>query len=622
MSLVITSNQDTDVRNATDQSIYSAYSYRNEIASTYKIPRNSQVCLQSAKVNLDGRAQLSAKNTVYYEWFGVELDQDDEDAIDLSTSYPIKQVFGEKGKILELTPEEVAVEVQNKHIEYHPNKKGFFECNASQDANGAFTGYDFISKQNISNGYITSGRPTVFTKFFNSTQTRFSYNSASFIFTRNGSLGEAEVACVGIGLQKPLSLANGSSFEVDFSNANASGAPWGIGLSRYTPNHEQTGYFPQYFDTSLDVDDSNLMVLDSDDKNYFEDIGVHRNIDGELVIRQAVPLGTGEMGYREVKYYNNASSDIANPDTRYDLIANTNNYQWIRFVCKGEQIAVYIGHSGATDLVTQFTAGQGKNTYPKPISQTMWCLHPVLSVSANGSTVISNSLTINKFAGLPVASYDPTASERGGWYENYAVLKDSSGLAQCQEVDFRVINDPNDATVYTPKGLNASGAIDYKPAMIVSPNKVYTPTQLASTADVFGFGRNGVINDGTTALANSLYSLTFSSSELPNLTSTSQSIFIRLRNFGQQVLNARAKTKSTIIAQLPTADEDIAGVGKLFYEPNRDVWLDLNNSEEIVVSDFNIDLIYVNEQYAKVLEGQTIVVLYFRPKPADERRFE
>jgi len=620
MSLVITSNQDTDVRNATDQSIYSAYSYRNELPSTYKIPRDSQVCLQSAKVNVDGRAQLSAKNTIYYEWFGVELDQSDLDAIDLTTSYPIKQEFGEKGKILELTPEEVAVQVQNKHIEFHPNRKGFFECNASEDADGNFVGYDFVSKQNISDGYTTTGRPTEFTKFYSdSTESRFSYSS--FTFSRNASLGEAEVPCVGIGLQKPLSLANGS-FTVDFSNANASGAPWGVGLSRYTPNHERTGYFPEYFDVSFDVDESNSMVLTTDDKLYFEDIGVHRNSDGELVIRQAVPLATGEMGYREVKYYNNTSSDLADPDTRYDLTTNTGGYEWIRFVCAGEKISIYIGHSGATDLVTEFTAGQDKETYPKPICQTMWCMHPVLSVSDNGSTVISNSLTIDQYSGLPISGYDPTAPEKGGWYENFAVLKDQAGLAQCFEVDFRSINDIDDPTEYTPKELNASGAIDYKPAMIVSPNKVYAPTQLASTADIFGFGRNSVVNDGTTALADSLYSLTFSSSVVPNLASTSQSIFIRLRNFGQQVLNARAKTKSTIIAQLPTADEDIAGVGKLFYEPNRDVWLDLNNSEELVVSDFNIDLIYVNEQYAKVLEGQTIVVLYFRPKTRDERRFE
>ncbi len=165
--------------------------------------------------------------------------------------------------------------------------------------------------------------------------------------------------------------------------------------------------------------------------------------------------------------------------------------------------------------------------------------------------------------------------------------------------------------------MNASGAIDYKPAMIVAPNGTYVPSGQAATTDVFGFKGNSLVNDGTTDLAGGLFSLKFVSAAVPDLSSTNKSIFVRLRNFGTQVLNARAKTQSTIVAHLPTADADIAGVGRLYYEPNRDVWLDLNNATELVVSDFNIDLIYVNEQYAKVLQGQTIVVLYFRKKPME-----
>ena len=93
MSLVITSNRDTDANTPDGQSIYSAYSYRNEMGSTYKIPENSQVCLQSAKVNLDGRAQLGGSQTIYYDWFGMELDEAVEDSISSSTSYPIVQEF-------------------------------------------------------------------------------------------------------------------------------------------------------------------------------------------------------------------------------------------------------------------------------------------------------------------------------------------------------------------------------------------------------------------------------------------------------------------------------------------------------------------------------------------------
>ena len=197
MSLVITSNQDTDVRNATDQSIYSAYSYRNELPSTFKIPRDSQVCLQSAKVNIDGRAQLNAKNSIYYDWFGIELDEDEEDSFDESTSYPIFQEFGEKGKVLELSPQGVATKVQETHLEFHPNRKGYFECNASEDDTGDFVGFEFISKQNVS--VATSNNPTTMTNWSYNSATTFTYGVKPLHFTRIS--GSTEEECVGIGLE-------------------------------------------------------------------------------------------------------------------------------------------------------------------------------------------------------------------------------------------------------------------------------------------------------------------------------------------------------------------------------------------------------------------------------------
>jgi len=633
MSLVITSNRDSDVNTPDGQSVYSAFSYRNEMGSTYKIPENSQVCLQSAKVNLDGRAQLGGSQTIYYDWFGSELDEAVEGSIDESTSYPIIQEFGERDRVLELTPEEVANKVQTSHLEFHPNRKDYFRCNASEDAQGDFQGYEFISKQNLSSSATVSSS-LAFTRFTGGSDTRFTYNNASGIFTRTAGTHDDKPA-VGISITRPLSLINGS-FKVNFKNSNASGVAWGIGLSRYTPS--EYNYFPEYFDQSFDLDDSNNMGLYEEPKQYFEDIGVHRNEDGELVIRQAVPLGNGDyqdFGYREIEYYNNTNSALADPGTRYDIDTNASNYESVAFVCKGEKISIYLevgaspgaksAKAAAPILLTEFDAAQPKDSYPKPICQTMWCLHPVLSVGytddgATPPTIVSdtNSLTMTEYSGLDITGYDATAAGKGGWYEYYAVRDDEGGLQKCREVDLRVINDPTDATVYTPVVLNASGAIDYKPAMIVGRNDTYVPSGKASTSDVFGFQGNTIINDGTNDLVSGLYSLKFVSASVPDLSATNKSIFVRLRNFGTQVLNARAKTQSTIIAHLPTADADIAGVGRLYYEPNRDVWLDLNNATELTVSDFNIDLIYVNEQYAKVLQGQTIVVLYFRKKPSSE----
>ena len=70
---------------------------------------------------------------------------------------------------------------------------------------------------------------------------------------------------------------------------------------------------------------------------------------------------------------------------------------------------------------------------------------------------------------------------------------------------------------------------------------------------------------------------------------------------------------SQLKINLPTAEAKESG--RFFYEPNRDVWLDLDNPYEIQTSDFGIDFVYSNEQYAKILQGQSIVVLYFRKDP-------
>jgi hypothetical protein len=196
-----------------------------------------------------------------------------------------------------------------------------------------------------------------------------------------------------------------------------------------------------------------------------------------------------------------------------------------------------------------------------------------------------------------------------------------NALANCRMVETQrsFPQDPSyDSVRYTQVGLNASNMVDYTPAMITSPNEDYYFTENAGVARLFGFPGRSLVNAGTYGGVGGR-DLTFSSDEPPSLTTT-QSIFVRLNGFGQQVLNARTGNKSTILAHLPTADGNVTSdsSGRVFYEPNRDVWLDLNNGFDIKTSDFSIDFTYSNEQYAKILQGQSIVVLYFRKAPRKE----
>ena len=618
MSLVICSNQDQDQTTRQEQSIYSAWSFKNDLSSVYNIPAQSQVCLHSAKINLDGRLTISGNNGIYYDWYGEELDEGVADDQVNTTSYPIAQEFGVAGRVEEYTADELAERIKQQHREYHPNRKGLFDCQVKRNAGLDFLGFDFTYGFNGSQ--TASTKPSSFEPFASISESDdivFSWNQGTGVFQRSASTPQAS-PCVGIGLGHPLDLSNGS-LTVDFSNVNASKQEWAVGLTRDIPVPQQTelgDHQPPYY--YLDPDQEETFDLGNQD--FFCDFCVHRNFNGDLILTHAVMDGLGRLTRKQIDYWNNTNSDLTGVGP-YDIDKNTGGYSWIRFTVDGERVKVEIGHGGATDLVTEFSATEPKTSYFKPVCQTNWCLHPLLFVGSDGTSE-TNSLTMSSFSGMNISGYNSREVYNGGWYETCSLLgslgNGFNALALCREVETTrsFPQDPSyDDVRYTQVGLNASDMVDYTPAMITAPNEDYYFTQNAGVARLFGFPGRSLVKVGTYGGVAGR-DLTFSSDEAPSLTTT-QSIFVRLNGFGQQVLNARTGNKSTILAHLPTADGNVTSdsSGRVFYEPNRDVWLDLNNGFDIKTSDFSIDFVYSNEQYAKILQGQSIVVLYFREKP-------
>ena len=635
MSLVLLTNKDQDTTFRQEESIYSAFSFKNSLSSTYKIPANSQVALQSCKVNLDGRLTITGANSWWYDYFGEDLSAIDtkdangnevEEPIDLSVYYPkLQDLDVRRGAILELTTDEMTERIKDKHREYHPNLMGNFTCSVKRNSGLDFLGYTFGYNQTLIQN--ASKMPTSDEAFFEEGVAKdYSYNNASGIFTR--TTGDHDRPAVGILLGTPLSLSNGS-MRVSFKNANASSVPWGIGLSRDCPNPyivENEEFRPFYFDRYSDAsEDLNMETVEA---WYFEDFGVHRNEDGELVLRHAVSHNGQEMVYKEVKYWRNTNSDLTGAG-RYDIDTNAGGYEWIEFRATNEIISVYAGHSGSTDLITSFDSGEPKDSYFKPCGQTSWCLHPVLFVGraevddGKGGTDINetNSLTLESFSGLNIADYDSRADsdfKNKGWFEQASMLSNIANfnaINRCRDLDLRKIFDPAITTApydYIQEGLNAGNdSLINQYSMILSPNDTYTPSFGSACADLFGFAGRSLVSEG----AGTFPETTFESDTAPTL-NCMKSIFVRLNGFGQQLLNARTGNKSTILSHLPTADSRASdGTSqRIFYEPKNLIWLDLNNSYEMVVSDFSVDFVYSNEQYAKILQGQSVVMLYFREK--------
>ena len=622
MSLVIATNKDQDGTFRQDQSIYSAYSFRNSLSSVYKIPAHSQVCLQSAKVNLDGRATVTGNNSNWFDWFGENLTNDEPQST--TTSYPITQSFHTGNSVDELTSSEIAQAIKRDHREFHPNRMGLFDCKVNRGAGLDFLGFEY--KYGFETKQTNASKPKTFSHFKSAKNeaegnTRFTWNQGTGIFQRVDIGDEGNPTAIGLG--HPISVSNGS-MNVNFVNANASGVTWSIGLSRDCPapqlyKHGNTTnfYAPPYCNMIKKAPGAAATGLEK----YFSDFKVSRNPAGQLVVTHFVTDDQGLYNYQEeVEYWNNTSSALAGAG-RYDIDKNTPKYMWVEFRVIGEQVELYIGHAGATDLITKFVAGQPKNSYFKPVSQTCWCLHPTLLVG-HTATNKTNSLTIDSFSGMDITGYDSRTIYKGGWFESMSLLADTGssykGMATCKEVDSRVLpNSPSEGTEYPQLGLDGSNYMaDYYNTMIVAPSSLYVETQGASVADIFGFSQTSVVLVDTETTDGTIIFSTIDSETVPSLTST-QSIFVRLNGMGNQVLNARTGNKSTILAHLPTADSRATTdkSGRFFYEPNRDVWLDLDNSYEIQTSDFSLDFVYSNEQYAKVLQGQSIVVLYFRVDP-------
>ena len=612
MSLVVCANAERDnINDNLDGGLNNAWSFRNTLSSTYKIPANSQVALQSCKINVDGRVVITGDNANFYQYFGQKLDLDGETSPQLedTTSYPVfaslLKTDSEKNQVLELSKEEVANRLKDALNDsmFHPNVKNMIDVEILKNASGLdFNGYKIsFDESDRSNEH----KPTSFEDFVGLGQPKNGtglWTFSSDILTRNASADDTDIVGV-ISKSHPISTYANSSLTVNISsanaNANSSGVEWHVGLSRFInfTNDETNQFTPPYYDFTVE---DNLDVL----QDVFCDFAIARNHNDELVCYQSsYDSLTGSITKTEVQYWTNASSDFAGAGRTN--ISGT-NYTQARISITGEQVKAELYNATTTDfdVITFYKSGQPKDSFFKPVNQACWCLHPVLAIGREGTNTTC-SLEIHGFNGKFIANYDPETLYRGGWYESMELL--GAPVMDCLDVESRVFNDMSDSTAYTQIGVNASDGIDYDPVLILGQNEIYTPSENANAKDLLGFEKS-VIDTPFSTTGNLKV---FHSTTIPT-TSNLLSMFVRLDNFGQSVVNALTGNESKIIAHLTSVETN---VGRRTYEPSSLIYIDLNNPAELNISDFNLSFCYANEQYARILQGQSIICLYIRPKP-------
>jgi len=612
MSLVICSNNFKDGSVARqDNSIENAFSFRNGLSSTYKIPANSQVALQSAKLNINGKVVYSRNVNPFYQYFGKKLNLDGETdpQIEDTTSHPLLVQLTDTNQIEEDSPNDFVNNLEQRLNDtiYHPNLKNQITASLLNNASDLdFKGYKIVYNQVNT---TTENKPTdAFKQWFRkdgiyagATSNFFSYSTN--VFQRNASLNSYDV-CAGINTQFPLNLGSGV-FEVNIShgnaNVNASGTEveFAVGLSRFVNNESWDGNInPTYFSADANEDLGYLNEVP------FMDFGVGINLEGEIVCFHTAYTDTVEaLRLEEVKYWNNASSSFIGNGARKD--STEGQYTKIKFEAEGERMKaeIYNASTSAWEVITSYLAGEEKDAMFTPINQAQWCLHPVFTIGSSNENA-SGKLEFHTYNGINITGYDPTKKNKGGWFETMELLNKTDW---CENVESRVFNQTDVLTEYAQRNTNASGGVDLDHVLILQKSDIYTPSTRANARDLLGFNRD-VVDTSTEAVGSQV---TFESIKVPSLINN-MSLFVRLNNLGQNVLNAFTGNKSKIIAHLTKLETE---VGIVSYEPNNYVWLDLDNPSDINLTDFDLSVNYINEQYATTVTGDSIICLYFREKP-------
>ena len=197
-----------------------------------------------------------------------------------------------------------------------------------------------------------------------------------------------------------------------------------------------------------------------------------------------------------------------------------------------------------------------------------------------------------------------------------------------RDVDSRYMFSVNDTTggpagnsTYTQLGLNASNGLEGTFVLIIKDdsgglvdsngqNSGFLLTKGANACEIMGFGDRAVMDVPTTSSsAGNLQE--YESTDTPNMASKS-SMFIRLNNFPIQSYNGQTTQPSKILYHIPRFDNSGTEFGALFFEPTERTYLKLNNSNKLVINDFEISLVNADETLADNITGKTIVVLHLR----------
>ena len=644
MSLIITSSAQQDETNQIGIAV--PYQYRNNIKNTLSIPPNSEVAVESVKIQRVPMLDYGNNITSTF-WFGERLATNA--SYDDQTSYFIparNEILGSR------SPQDFAdefKEVLQSAYSLHPEiNSQNIEVNISVDGNGAFNGFQYKIPQ--VGAAATSVIPPADTYVQEISAIDATWNGTTLTAGADDCFAQLLPQGTAGG---PLSLFNGS---ITYTGVGAGEI---VGLSRpyctdmegevqgwegrdmreagYNSDHpfslaifgEGRGtYGDVYMDYCVENDGTDIRIY-----NYTGDVD-----------------GLGKMS--EVVYYakNNSASqtnNVSNSSFATGIPIPSASMGDVTFTVSNEKVQISV--SGQTVVaVNNFSSASYKSLIPMPTTISNWKMYPTAYLSTNGATV-----NITNYACRTSTTITNNFPENS-WIARtkIPVFIDGRGNSQTQSSMVGSDSTPTpewnnaidwDMDVYTRDILKAmtsdgsaisdlsirnysgiqnnllgSSTNRYENIFIMSTNRRYIQDRRMemwqpNSTMVLGFTPFSINPDSGMIHGGGFDGASFTSTTKPSL-SSQQSTFIRVPTLTHETYNFATGNPSKILFQIPRFDNSGAETGALYFQNNDKSFVDLKNAYPLKLTDLDVHLVRKDETFAKDLTGSTEVLFVIRQK--------
>lgn len=661
MSLVITSNSELlETGNPNLSSgLNSPNYYTNYLSNTLEIEEDSEIAVQSVKINKEISIEVNRANNQFYIFLGdgtTISSTVDGHNLDWSTTQPcytnvIKGLRGNQDVSTNTLAEELQ-DAMNRGV-FHPNMLKSANMNSSgclvsvkrNVSLTSFEGFEYTFNCGVSGSNTDT---TTSCNFIDAIQrpnetNLLEWDGGSGSLTMSASTVADQIGEV-IGTGMPLSQLGGQ-FNTDYKYA---GGDWEIGLVRYL-NTNAVRYSeqnPTYLSrTQIDntfFDWSVASMYDSTDNKYKLRVfhAVKDNTDGGIIMD-------------EFEYWNNGNSQasLTGPIETFTESAsyNASTISKIEFTITNEQVKILVRSS---DNSASYVLSDGKNANKtdnlKPTAQTTKFLYP--KVRIRGDTGGGEAVLVEKYNGVDINNFvygdkrnpigwnfpnqDPSEpNDMDWWCKICNTNRDEDGRV----IDTRYMFDMSDTSggylangSYTQLGLNASNGLDYEKILITKEDPTFEDAN--GNITYYGFGADGAnaqqlmgfdnvpivekFSSASNPASNVGNILTYVSANTPTMVSKN-SLFVRLDNFNHLSFNAvgvngAGGTVSKILYHIPRFSNQGTEFGALYFEPHERTYVKLNNTNKIRVNDFQVAFCNSDETLAKSLTGKSIVVFHIR----------